>query len=154
MLSIKKFNKRYFIWLAVAALCGGCSKNLDQVPQSTPSRDVLFSSADGLQLYSNSFYDVLPGINDIFRTDANMSDYGARNSVPDYIRKGFYNQRQSSGWTWTNLRNINYFIANNTGPQVSQTIRDNYTGMARFFRAYFYYGMVQKFGDVPWISKP
>jgi hypothetical protein len=147
-------NKKYLIWLSIGFIFAGCAKNLDQQPQSTANKEVIFGSEDGLQLYSNSFYDVLPGINDIFRTDANMSDYGARNAVPDYIRKGFYNSRQSSGWSWTALRNINYFIVNNTNPNVSQTVRDNYTGLARFFRALFYYNMVQRFGDVPWISKP
>lgn len=148
------FHKKYLIWLAVAALCGGCAKNLQQTPQSSANRAAIFGSEDGLRLYSNSFYDVLPGINDVFRKDADMSDYGARNAVPDYIRSGFYNPRQSSGWTWTNLRALNYFITYNNNPQVSQTIRDNYTGLARFFRALFYYNMVQRFGDVPWISKP
>ncbi|MBN8855136.1 MAG: RagB/SusD family nutrient uptake outer membrane protein [Sphingobacteriales bacterium 50-39] len=147
-------NKKYLIWLSITLLFASCAKNLDQQPQSTANKDVIFSSADGLQLYANSFYDVLPGINDVFRTDANMSDYGARNAVPDYIRAGFYNSRQSSGWSWTALRNINYFIANNTNAKIAQSVRDNYTGLARFFRAYFYYNMVQKFGDVPWISKP
>jgi len=148
------FNKKYSIWLAAVLLLASCKKSLDQTPQSTANKDVVFSSQDGLQLYANSFYDSLPTINDIFRKDGDMSDYGARNAVPDYLRPGFYNARQSSGWTWTKLRNINYFIANNTGVGVSQAVRDNFNGLARFFRAYFYYGMVQRFGDVPWISKP
>jgi len=147
-------NKNLLIWLVAVFFLAGCSKNLDQTPQSTANKDVVFGSEDGLALYANSFYDILPGINDVFRKDGDMSDYGARNSVPDYIRTGYYNPRQSTGWTWTNLRNLNYFIANNTGAGVSQTVRDNYTALARFFRAYFYYGMIQRFGDVPWISKP
>jgi hypothetical protein len=149
------FYKKYFIWAVVLVVTGAsCKKNLEQAPQSTATRDVVFSSTDGLQLYANSFYDILPAIGDVFRKDADMSDYGARNAVPDYIRAGFYNQRQSTGWTWTNLRNLNYFIANNTNPLIPQNVRDNYTGLARFFRAYFYFGMVQRFGNVPWISQP
>ncbi|HEY8969526.1 MAG TPA: RagB/SusD family nutrient uptake outer membrane protein [Puia sp.] len=147
-------NKKYLIWLSVGILFASCTKNLQQTPQSNPDRSVIFGSQDGLQLYANSFYDVLPGINDIFRTDANMSDYGARNAVPDYIRDGYYTSRQSTGWSWTALRNINYFIVNNTNPKIAQNVRDNYTGLARFFRALFYFNMVQRFGDVPWINKP
>ncbi len=33
-------------------------------------------------------------------------------------------------------------------------VRAHYTGLARFFRAYFYFEKVKKFGDVPWIGKP
>jgi len=154
MRQIKQFYKLFYCLLPGIALLAACTKNLDQTPQSTATKDVVFSSADGLQLYANSFYDILPAISDVYKVDPNLSDYGARNSVPDYIHKDVFNSRQSSGWNWTNLRNLNYFIANNTNPVVSQAIRDNYTGLARFFRAYFYYGMVQRFGNVPWISMP
>jgi len=149
-----RLDKKYLIWLAVVSLFAGCSKNLNQTPQSSATRDVVFGSPDGLQLYANSFYDSLPGINDLYKKDGDISDYGAENSIPNLIRPDAFGSRQSSGWTWTKLRNINYFIANNTSPLVIQSVRDNYTGIAKFFRAYFYYGMVQRFGDVPWISKP
>ncbi|MFT3933952.1 MAG: RagB/SusD family nutrient uptake outer membrane protein [Chitinophagaceae bacterium] len=154
----KKYNYPYLL-LALAGLLAitACSKNLEQTPQATASRDAVFSSSDGLQLYANSFYNILPAIgsdgNSVYKVDANLSDLGARGSVPDYIRTGAYNARQSTGWTWTALRNINYFIANNNNAAVAKTVRDNYTGLARFFRAYFYFGMVQRFGDVPWITK-
>ncbi len=29
----------------------------------------------------------------------------------------------------------------------------NYIGLARFFRAWFYFDKVKRFGDVPWINK-
>ena len=158
MFSIKQLYKYFFILLAGVAVLAGCSKNLEQKPQSTATRDAVFGSADGLQLYANSFYNILPAIgsdgNAPYKVDANLSDYGARNSVPDFIRTGAYTARQSSGWTWTNLRNLNYFIANCTNPAVSRPVRENYIGLARFFRAYFYYGMVQRFGNVPWIGTP
>lgn len=32
-------------------------------------------------------------------------------------------------------------------------MRNNYIGIARFFRAWFYYNMVVRFGDVPWVDK-
>ncbi|MVT39031.1 RagB/SusD family nutrient uptake outer membrane protein [Chitinophaga oryziterrae] len=131
----------------------GCSKNLDQQPKSTAGNAAVFGSEDGLKLYSNSFYDGLPGISDVYKTDA-MADYSAVNSVPDFLRAGAYNSRVSDGWTWSTLRNINYFIANCNNPAISATVRNNYIGLARFFRAWFYYDKVKRFGDVPWIGKP
>jgi hypothetical protein len=52
------------------------------------------------------------------------------------------------------LRNINYFIVNCVDPTVSETVRNNYIGVARFFRAMFYYDKVTRFGDVPWFDHP
>src|SRR5690606_24816687 len=44
--------------------------------------------------------------------------------------------------------------ANNTNPAIPEEVRNNYTGLARFFRAWFYYDKVRRFGDVPWVDHP
>jgi len=144
------------VLLGAVALLSSCSKNLDQTPKATATNAAVFGSQQGLQLYANSFYDSLPLINDLYKVDAGVagSDYAAQSSAPSYLIQGAFSSRQATGWTWTKLRNINYFIANCTNPVVPQSVRENYLGLARFFRAYFYYGMVQKFGNVPWIGKP
>src|SRR5689334_19880343 len=99
------FNKKYFIWLIAVSLLASCSKNLNQNPQSSATRDVVFGSPDGLQLYANSFYDSLPGINDLYKKDGDISDYGAENAIPNLIRPNSFGSRQSSGWSWSKLRN-------------------------------------------------
>lgn len=139
--------------LTVSVLAGSCSKNLDQQPEATADKDAIFGSEAGMKLYTNSFYDVLPGINDIYKADA-MADYSAVNSVPDFLRTGAYNSRVATGWDWKALRNINYFIVNCNNPAIDSTVRGNYIGLARFFRAYFYFEKVKRFGNVPWINKP
>jgi hypothetical protein len=87
------------------------------------------------------------------RGDA-MSDYAARTDIPDYLRPNVYNANQSSGWDFGPLRNINYFLEHNNNPTIADVVRNNYNGIARLFRAWWYYQMVQRFGDVPWYSKP
>ena len=140
--------------LGLVAFGAGCTRQLDQTAVSTATKDAVFSSEDGLKLYTLSFYNMLPGINDVFRTDCSLSDFGATSSVPDYIRDGAYSSRQGSGWSWGDLRNVNYFIQNNSNPAVNETVRNNYMGLARFFRAYFYFQKLVRFGDVPWYNKP
>ncbi len=70
-----------------------------------------------------------------------------------FILADAYGPQQSDGWDWEKLRNINYFIQNCTDPRVSESVRMNYIGLARFFRAWFYFDKVKRFGDVPWINK-
>lgn len=146
-------KKQYWWLLLISYFFVSCSKQLDQTPESTASKEAVFGSEKGLELYSNSFYDILPSANDIIRGD-NMSDFAARTQVPDFLRAGAYSPRQSTGWSWSDLRNINYFIANCTNEKVPLAVRQNYIGLARFFRAWFYFDKVKRFGDVPWISKP
>lgn len=133
--------------LAVAS----CNK-LDQIPKSTVSKEAVFNTESGLKLYSNSFYTMLPTSNDVLRGD-NMADFVVRKDVPDFFRPGAFGPTQSTGWVWTELRNINYFLENNHSTGVSEAVRNNYNGIARFFRALFYFEKVKRFGDVPWISR-
>ncbi|MFY0254089.1 RagB/SusD family nutrient uptake outer membrane protein [Chitinophaga sp. 30R24] len=147
------FRKRIAAIAVIGLFATGCAKNLDQTPQGTATRDAVFGSPDGLKLYSNSFYDGLPGLSDIYKGD-NMADFSAVNSVNDFLRQNGYTSRTANGWDWKTLRNINYFIANNNNPKVSEAVRNNYQALARFFRAYFYFDKVKRFGNVPWIGKP
>lgn len=145
--------KKQYIWILLACLALAACKKLDQQPESTATKKAVFGTENGLKLYTNSFYgmDFLP--KNSTSQDA-MSDYLAVKSVPDFIRQGGFAANNSSGWTWRDLRNINYFIENCNDPAVSATVRNNYLGIARYFRAYFYMEKVKRFGDVPWINKP
>jgi starch-binding outer membrane protein, SusD/RagB family len=154
--------------LLAGVLTAGCD-SLEQNPVATSSKDAVFGSESGLALYANSFYNWMPDANNLTQSES-MADYAARRDVPQFIRPGVYNARvndlTSSGqyevvalggnvnWQWTTLRSINYFLANNTAENVPERVRNNYSGIARFFRAWFYFEKVKRYGDVPWIDQP
>jgi hypothetical protein len=144
--------KKLYIAILLGSLGFAACDKLDQVPQSTATRQAVFGTENGLKLYTNSFYGMgfLP--KNSTSQDA-MSDYLAVRDVQNFIREGGFAANNSSGWTWTDLRNINYFIQNCTDPAVPEATRNNYLGIARYFRAYFYWDKVKRFGDVPWIGK-
>ncbi len=161
--------KHQYLWLLlITAFVVGCNK-LEQLPESTTSRDAVFSSEKGLELYANSFYNILPSANNIHSAD-NMSDYAARRDAPPFLRPGAYSPNVSDNtsasaynlvalgpdwdWDWGSLRNVNYFLANNIDARVPDDVRRHYSGVARFFRAFFYFEKVKRYGDVPWIGKP
>lgn len=139
----------YLLIFFIAVFFVSC--DIEQEPVSTASKSAVFGSQQGLDLYANSFYSILPGRST--NLDA-MSDYLAVKSVPTFVQEGAYTASLSSGWSWTDLRNINYFIANCNDPDVPVDVRKNYIGIAKFFRAYFYFEKVKRFGNVPWIGKP
>ena len=142
--------KQQYLWfLLLSVLLVRC--DLEEIPVSTASKSAVFGSQQGLDLYANSFYSILPGR--ATNLDA-MADYMAVKTVPTFVQQGSFAPNLSSGWTWTDLRNVNYFIANCNDPAVPLDVRKNYIGIAKFFRAYFYFEKVKRFGDVPWIGKP
>lgn len=138
----------------LVGLFSGCTKQLNQVPQSTANEGAVFGSVAGLQLYANSFYDNgLPSISTIYKTDAILSDYGAQQTCPTYLNGAYSSRVTPAGdWSFTALRNINYFIEGLATSPVDTTDKNNFMGLAKFFRAYFYLGMVQMYGNVPWIN--
>lgn len=141
---------RYIFILLTTVLFIGC--DLEELPEATTTKGPIFGSESGLILYTNSFYSMLNGKN-LHRADA-MSDYLARKDTPAFITEGNYSAQVSTGWSWSDLRNINYFIQNCNDPKVPVAVRKNYLGIAKFFRAWFYFDKVKRFGDVPWIGKP
>jgi len=149
---MKKMNKNIKSVVAVlfmSACLIGC--DLNELPQETASRVAIFESQSGLELYTNSFYEMLPTTYDgVFLVDDN-SDYVARNGVEARLSPNVLSPITSSGWSWTNLRNINYFIENCEKSSVAE--KNHYLGIAHFFRAYFYFNIVKRFGDVPWIDR-
>ena len=145
------FNLKYMCIGSLLVLAG-C--DLDESPITSVGKEAIFSSEEGLQTYAYSFYNGLPATNTLNVIEQTLVDYGATNSLDNFVRRGAYNDAVASGWSWTTLRNINYFIVNCTNESVSEEVRNNYLGIARFFRAYFYYDMVKRFGDVPWIDRP
>jgi hypothetical protein len=142
-------KKQYLWFILIGLFLAGCE--LEQIPVSTTSKSAVFGSESGLKLYAYSFYSIIPQSNT--RQDA-MSDYLAVKSVPTFVQENAFAPTLSSGWDWGDLRNINYFIANNNDPNVPESVRNHYMGIAKFFRAYFYFNKVVRFGEVPWISKP
>src|SRR5690606_37370779 len=127
----------YIITMTVI-LITGC--DLDEIPVDTGTNQAIFGSASGMELYITSFYDLLPDTDvGVFMIDDN-SDLVARNGVDTYLAPNALSPITSSGWTWTNLRNINYFIENAEKSTVAE--KQHYLGLAHFFRALFYFNMV------------
>lgn len=144
--------RKIVIYIIAAFVFISCKKILDQKPVDKLTRDQAFSTEKNLELYCNSFLQNMMPSNDVLFKGDQLSDICVPAGVPQYLTPQF-TPLQASGWTWTNLRNINYFIQHNNNEAIPAAVRANYMGIARFFRAWFYYNMVKRFGDVPWYGK-
>lgn len=144
-----KKNILFAVLWAFGTLFTGC--DMDEEPQSSASVAMAFSSEKGLQTYAYSFYNVLPSRSGAFKRNTTI-DFGAKNSNSG-MEVGAYTVNSSTSWSWGNLRNINFFLENNINEAVTEKIRNNYNGIARLFRARFYFDKLVTYGPVPWIDK-
>ncbi len=128
------------------------SCDLTEDPQAEAGRAILFGDEAGLKAYTYGFYDYLPDNGSAHRINI-THDHSAKMNTGTY-EQGAYTTNTSTSWSWGSIRNVNYFIQYNTDPTVSEEVRNNYTGIARLFRAYLYFDKLVTYGAVPWIDKP
>lgn len=149
--------KKIFIYLTIflsgSFVLSSCEDFLNSEPVDKLVPGTFFLSEKDLELYSNSFYQRgLPSGLQIAQADE-MGEYTSKNQSPSFIAGAFSSVDEPS-WNWSNLRNINYFLVNFNNTQIPVEARNHYEGIARFWRAYFYYDKVKRYGDVPWYSTP
>jgi len=128
------------------------SCDLTESPQAEAGRSIVFGDEAGLRSYVYGFYDYLPDYSNAHRINV-THDHSAKTSIGTY-EQGAYTTSTSTSWSWSAIRNVNYFIKYNVEPGVPETVRNNYTGIARLFRAYLYFDKLVTYGAVPWIDKP
>lgn len=135
----------YLILLAVIAVA---SCDINKSPLSQLSPDSFFSTRAELDAFANTFYADLPST-DVYRENSDMcihlsmaSEYNGTRVVP----------ASGGGWSFSALRNYNTLIEYSVNCE-DVNVRNEYQGVARFFRAFFYLEKVKRFGDVPWYDR-
>ncbi len=147
---MKNYLKYTIPFILLLASC-----ELDLTPPDELSVSTVFNDESGLELYSLSFYQYLSDASYIVRGDVKITaaDFLVGRSISSYLQSSF-NSSSASGWTWTSLRNINYFLQHYQEAEADEATLKSYAALARFFRAWFYYDKVARFGDVPFYNEP
>jgi hypothetical protein len=126
---------------------------LERYPISEITPENSFATASELELYTNSFYNDLPGQGGIIEADL-LSDNVLYNGVPleqtgERLVPG---EAGTGGWNWDDLRKINIFFENYERCE-DEAAKREYSGVAYFFRAWFYFNKLKRFGGVPWYDE-
>lgn len=149
-------KKLLYIPMALMAFSfTSCEDAIDLQPKAQIGLDEYFNNATDLQLFSNYFYPNVLTQN--MEGDPAFDDQGDDMiAIPlsTLLRAGNSRSVPASGggWSWGVLRRINTLLQYIDKCPDKEAV-EKYTGVAKFFRAYFYYQKIQKFGDVPWIDK-
>lgn len=144
--------KKYLLPIVALALAVTSCDFLDTTPQSKLTPENYFRNENDMKLFSNSFYSSLfantpyDDQSDLNFTKGSLSDelMGYTRIVPSATG--------ISGWNWKVLRKINTMLGNMDKCSDEAVVKE-YTALAKFFRAKFYFEKVKQFGDVPWYDK-
>jgi hypothetical protein len=164
MNKVMKIDIKSIILILVSGLSiSSCDDFLNKEPPSYITPEDYYTSESEIQACTNQFYTILSshsgwgyGTFGIDNNTDNQADLYADNKYA----KGLWLVGQTNGnWSWNNIRNINYQlnkILNNYNAkkiQGSDTNIRQYIGEMYFFRAYAYFDMLQKFGDLPIVTQ-
>ena len=152
----------YHIIVSLAFIVGlaGCY-DLDLEPQGVLSSTNAFRTSAEMEKYLNQFYESGLRFQSGGVGAASGIAFGDMNSdnmitSPINTRLAGENSLSDAGslGEYTNIRNVNFLIANmynttETGNAVNQA-----RGEAYYFRAWYYYQLLIKYGPVTWVNKP
>jgi putative lipoprotein len=140
-------KKITYILLALPLLIG-C--NLDRTPLDALAPENTFNNKEELETATNGFYAMLPNAEDLYGETADLV-------VPTTLTNEVLGIRtvpaSGGGWSWRLLSDINTCLIYSARCK-DANVRAEYDGVARFFRAYFYFEKVKRFGEVPWFDTP
>lgn len=149
---------KYIVSLCVLLGFCSCSDFLDRYPQEELSDGSFWKTPTDAEMFVADIYGILPGNNhgDI---DSDINSDNAVHGIKwaaGNISKGIYDPADQ-GWSYeyANIRACNVLlekidmVENYTPKDKEATI-----GEARFLRAYIYFTLIRKFGDVPYVESP
>ena len=144
--------KKLYILLFSAALLSGCS--LDREPETTLTDKNFWKTESDLRGACNRLYIDLPGFLTGNGHDCRSDELISY--VPDPISSGNRSvPEKENDWSdpYNKIGVCNNIITKGGTAPIQEGLRNRWLAEAYFFRAYHYFDLVKKYGDVPLILK-
>lgn len=168
--------KNYIIALGFASALTACNDSfMERYPLDVPTDESFWTSEGDLKLYLNKIYPtyivghgsgwsdgkyIYPrpvtgsplAYGDVFsdncvRTGSEFTELADMKKIPTGAGA------DANGWSWGNLRTINFFLCRYQKADLPAATLNKYAAEAYFFKAWEYYKKVLYFGDVPWLTR-
>ncbi len=143
--------KKYIAIIGAVLALSSCQEDfMDRYPQTSIAPEAFFKTEEDLELYVNGLIS-MSGMGSYLgdQSSDNMATTAAV-EIKNIMTGSPSSQTLTSGWDWARLRNINYFLDNYGKANAGEEAVAHYVGLARYYRAQFYFGMVKRYSNVPW----
>lgn len=142
--------KKYIVvFLFLSLTATSCADFLNKENPNAIESEFFFENENSLILYTNGLIrsyatEILDFINGDRYADTHSWD-GENLFYTDR-----YSVSNSTSWSWSSLRSINYYLENMRKAKAESEVLDHYEGVGRFFRAMFYFRRMKTYGALPW----
>ncbi|WP_091202484.1 RagB/SusD family nutrient uptake outer membrane protein [Flavobacterium xueshanense] len=159
-LNIKSKLLLMFTVATVAISSVSCEDYLTEDPADKFTNDNFWQTEDNVKTFSWNNYDTFYGYGNGTTIGLSFFYYhGSDNRVDDNLSAfSFYQMpitpttTNATSWNqyYSLIRRCNLMLEKVPSVTMSEAKKNHYIGVAKFFRAYTYFRLVQKFGDVPY----
>ena len=159
MIEMKKINKNTAFFngkcaVLLLAVLFSCTQDLDLVPRTTLSEDTFWKNANDFKLAANRYYvTLLPG-HGLSDVDENADIVYGDGQNP--LSAGINVAEENDGvWNsiYTELRQIHTMLARAEEYEGDRSEIAASVAEGKFFRAFAYFSLVARFGDVPYFDR-
>lgn len=142
---------------AAFALCS-CEDYLDKSPLDSNSDATNWTSETAIEQYSWKFYGYLSEMS--YGSGSGRGQYHAETLTDDYSTESFTEftknvPNSSSSWNtpYDRIREANIMLNRiDQVPNMTESAKNHWKGVARFFRALYHFNLVKVYGDVIWVE--
>ncbi len=128
---------------------------LEKYPLDKISDASFWKSGSDVKMYVNQFYPSLFDARVAWYTNDNFSDNQVPSTRNSYTWGEYPIPSSGGGWEkadWRPIRRVNYALERLGTIPEDATLKIAH-GELRFYRAFFYYQKLRKFGEVPWLTE-
>lgn len=150
-------NTKVFYYILFVFFLASCTKSfLDRKPLDAIENNDFWHAPSDLKMYVNQYYPVFPNET---RNDMNLLDGNSDNQILTSIDPLLSGTRvltaTDAAWNtyWSRIRSVNFFFNSYGTVSGSFASYQQYVGEAYFFRAYFYFDLLKRYGGIPWVTK-
>jgi len=159
--------KKYILGITAMLAFASCNDDfLEKYPKDALSEETAFVTAENFKTFAWGYYGVFTDATNFYRGMNNEQDTYNADMLGGWLtwknKTVDGNQMRTqlkvtgatgNGWTFAQIKRCNFMLENIDGSKMSQADKDHYRSVGLFWRAYSYYELISRFGDVPWIDK-
>lgn len=151
---MKTIKLKYVISLLIGVfiIFSSCEDFLIQLPKDKIVDEDFWKYPQDFKFYVNQFY---PSLSSTIVPDV-LGDEALYQAVfSDKLEGRVTVPASGGGWSFSNIRSVNYLFEQFKEENLEKPLAEynQYLGEAYFFRAYFYFNLVKKFGDIPYFHE-
>ncbi len=142
--------------LTLSFACIACNDNfLERYPLDKISDSNFWKSGADVEMYANQFYPTLYDARLAWYSLDNFSDNQTPSTRNAYTWGEYQVPASGGGWAktdWAQIRSCNYALERIAGMPQDATL-PRAEAEIRFFKSFYYFEKLRKFGEVPWLEK-